>query len=177
MIGGLSWLKIGGGVLGLVALAALLWAANDRFKQKEKADAARECAAAAADETAPFDELDACLPPVKRRVEAARRADVCDDAIGNPLVAEARFAVRMSCSEPVKKLVADRDGKAVTIADLKQQLDDLQQDSREAVARAERRAGAAQERSERAKSAIDAAPRGDDGRVRCDAKCLRDLFG
>ena len=170
----LSYLKIGGGVLGAVALLAAAWLIKDRFHQKGLADAAQACAVAAADiEDAAA--LDRCLPETRKEIAEARRARLCERALLPSLRPEARFAMAQACGAGVKRLVAQGDALAAERDGLKAQLATARADLAGATERAERRATLTQERNAHGRKIIQAAPRDAAGSIRCDAECLRSL--
>jgi hypothetical protein len=171
---GLSWFKLGGGLAAIIAFGALMYFANDRFDQKEKADAARSCNAVAFKTSG---DLSDCLPEVKSAIEAYRAAETCDAALSSPLPATSRFAIRQACSTEVKTVVAARDAARNNERDARQALAEIQANTVAAVTRAEQRGAQNQKRISNASKAIEAAPRRDDGLVECDADCLRDIGG
>lgn len=170
----LGYLKIGGGVLGAIALVALALLAADRFHQKELADNAKACAVAAAD-TDDTAALDRCLPEVRAEIGEARQARLCERTLLPSLRPETRFAMSQACGAGVKRLVASGDALAAERDGLKARLTAAQNDLATAVARAERRAATNQERNAHGQKVIQAAPRDAAGSIRCDAECLRRL--
>ena len=172
----LSYLKIGGGLIGLIGFGTLLYFAQDRFDQKEKGDAADDCAAVAFKLSG---DLDACLPEVRSAVEARRQAEACDTALSTErkLPATAQYAIRQTCSAEVKHLLAERDAARSNAADAKRAMEVLQANMDAAVRRAEIRGANVQKRKSDATRAIQSAPVGDDGLVDCDADCLRNIGG
>ena len=173
---GFSWLKLSGVATALIAFGTLVYFAQDRFDQKEKADAADDCAAVAVKLSG---ELDACLPEVQSAIEARRQAEACDTALSTErkLPATAQYAIRQACSTEVKHLHAERDAARNNAADAKQALETLQATMDAAVRRAEIRGANVQKRKSDATRAIQTAPVGDDGLVDCDADCLRNIGG
>lgn len=167
-------LKLGGGLLGLLALVSAGWLITDRFDQKALADDAAACAGAAA---APADDapLTRCLSAVKAEIVAARRVRLCETALLPQLRPETRFAMQQSCGAGTKRLVAVGDALAQERAALTAQLAEQQTTTTRAVERAERRSATIHERDQDARQAIDAAPRAADGRILCDAGCLQRL--
>lgn len=166
----LSYLRIGGGVLGAIALAALAWLVADRFHQKELADAAKACAVAVG---RPDGDLLPCLPEIEQAAESARRAAACDASLLPSLRPETRFAMLNSCPSGVKRLVAQADAAEVRAADLATQIDMAAARERAAVSRAEARATRSTERNSHAAKALAEAPRDAGGNITCDAACLR----
>ncbi len=112
-------------------------------------------------------------------VERGLAAFACDqalDAEANQAGAGA-YQVGRACSAPVKRLDAQREAAASNLVIAKAEIVRLrgrqQIDTAEAVARA-----VANERKKaNANAAIDAAPRGPDGRAICDFECVRRLGG
>lgn len=174
MIPGIPWLRLLGGLLGLIALASAGWLIKDRFHQKALAEDARGCAAAAA---APGDDLPLtrCLAAVMTEIIEARRARLCETTLLPQLRPETRFAMQQSCGAGTKRLVAVSDVLAQDRASLTAQLAGQQTSSIRAVERAERRSTKIHERDQDGRQAIDAAPRSADGRILCDAGCLQRL--
>jgi len=172
----LSYLKIGGGLIGLVALLSVAWLARDRFAQKEIADNARDCAAVAFKLTG---DLDHCMPEVKSAIEARRQAEACDTALTaeGKLPSTGLYGIRTACSSEVKQLHAERDAARNDAANAKRAMEALRAKMDAAVERAEIRGANVQKRKSDATRAIQAAPVGDDGLVDCDADCLRNIGG
>lgn len=170
----MNYLRLIGGIAGLLALVSVAFLVKDRFHQKTLADAAAACAVAASDPLKPVSD---CLPSVKQRIEEARQAFLCDGALLPALKDEHRFAAQQACGAGVKRLIADRDAAAGESANLRQQLDTALAGRDAAVARAETRAAHQDERTGNARKAIDTAPRDDAGRIHCDAECLRRIAG
>ena len=158
------------GLVGALALLALIYLAQDRFHQAGLAKDARNCASASA---TPGKPLDDCLPEVAVRVIAARRAEVCDSALSSR--EPELFAIRASCSAAVKTLVAQRDGALGQAEAAQTTIDQLIAGQSQAVERAERRADAALTKAQNNERTIRNAPRRADGLIACDADCLRKL--
>jgi len=129
--------------------------------------------------------VDACSSAVKTLIQEARQARECDAALAVYRVAaptsaalgQSAFAIKMSCSEPVKTLVARADADAANLADAKAQLANAAQSTADAVKRAESRALNTANRKAADDAVISAQPRTADGNVTCDADCLRHLSG
>ena len=170
----LAYLKLGGGLLGLIALASAGWLIKDRFHQKALADDARACSGAAA---APGDDapLIRCLAAVKAEIIEARRARLCETTLLPSLRPETRFAMQQSCGAGVKRLVAEGDAAASARDDLAAQLSAARTETTAAVTRAELRAARQHEREDHGRSVIEKAPRDAAGSITCDADCLRRL--
>ena len=160
--------------IGLVALAAacgfIAWAVADRFRLADQLERYEACEKAAGDAAAALTD---CPPLLMARVDAARRADVCEAALHSTDL----YSIRASCGAGIKLVVAQRDASVGDLADARRQLADLTNDRDAAIARAEGRATTFTKRIEANDRTIAAAPRTADGGVRCDAECLRRLAG
>ena len=165
----IGWAKIAASAATAAGLVVSAWLVQDRFHQKDLADAAQRCAVAAAKENP----LDDCLPAVKLQISAARQAAMCDASLLPE--ANGRFAMLNSCGPGVKNLVARQDALTTERDTLNQLLEHAQTDASAATARAESRAANQQKRITDALAALAAAPRDSGGRIVCDAGCLRQL--
>lgn len=172
MIPGLSWIKIGGGVLTLLAIGVLVWLAQDRFDQKAKADAASACNVAAGSADKP---VDACLPKLRTAIEVQRRTDACDHALAAPDLVKSRAAIRLVCSAEVKREFLAREIAQDELAQANEMITTLIASRDAAVARAETRGTAASRKAQSNADTIARAPRDAGSLIRCDASCLRDL--
>lgn len=162
------WLRLAGGF----ALAFLIWAAFDRFEQKREVARYGRCTAAIAKPATPG-LIESCDAAVAREIDAARKARACEAALkGNDL-----YAIRASCGAEAKRVHAERDAARSNETDLKSQLADADRRIEQAIGRAEARGAARATREQDNARAIESAPRGADGRVRCDAECLRRIAG
>lgn len=161
-----------GGLLGLIALASTAWLVKDRFAQKAVADDARACATAAASQG---DRLDRCLPGLRAAIEQQRGLKACDGALLPQLNPARRFAAASYCGPGVKRLIAAHDAAAIERDEARRLLAQQRAETVAAVARAEARATRSTERTTDGRRTIDAAPRRADGRIVCDAACLRSL--
>ena len=172
----IPYLRLAGGLLGLLALAGAAWLIKDRFHQKALADAAAACAVAAA---APNDDkpLDSCLPKVKAEIQEARQARVCESTLLPSLRSETRFAMSQACGSGVKRLVATGDAAAAERDGLAAQLSDARAETAAAVTRAEGRVTRQTQRTDHGQKIIQAAPRDGAGGIHCDAECLRRIAG
>ncbi|MEQ1499160.1 MAG: hypothetical protein ABL914_10900 [Novosphingobium sp.] len=170
----MSYFKLAGGIMGVLALALAAWLIKDRFYQKDLADAAAACAKAAAD-VEDDASLKPCLSQVASEIREARKARLCERSMLPSLLPENRFAMQQSCGAGVKRLVAVADGAVAERGSLSAQLSDARAASAAAVIRAEVRAIRQEQRTDHGKQAIQAAPRNAAGSVRCDAECLRRL--
>lgn len=168
----ITLLKLGGGLAGVLALAAIGWLVQDRFDQKALADAAAHCNSAAGSLIAPLDE---CLPLVKPRLQADRQARACEAALLPQLRPETRFAAAQACGSGVKRLIAQGDAAAGERDRNAAMLADTRAATVRAVDRAETRSTRQQQRTDHATQTIRAAPRDAGGRIACDADCLRRL--
>lgn len=166
------FLKLGGGLAMVVALAALAWLAQDRFAQKARADAAKRCEVAAGSMTVALDD---CLPMVRSRVRADRQARTCEAALIPQLRPETRFSASMACGAGVKRLIAVGDAALAERDRATAMLAEARAGTVRAVERAETRAFRQQQRTDHASQTISAAPRDARGRIACDADCLRRL--
>lgn len=162
---------VGLGAAG-IAIAVLVWLAQDRFNQKHLADAAAHCESAviSADE-----KLDDCGVNVRARVSADRQTIVCEGALLPELRSETRFTARQVCGPGALRLIAQMDAQAGEIAGLQAQIAQAKSDSAAAIARAEARGRTEQTRRDNAQKVVAAQPRGADGSITCDAGCLRQL--
>ena len=170
----LTYLKLGGGLLGLIALASTGWLIKDRFHQKALADSAAACAVAAGDE-ADAAPLAGCLPNVAAEIREARQGRICEQTLLPSLRPETRFLMSQACGAGVKRLVATGDAASAERDSLQAQLSEARNDLKSAVERAERRTAKQTERTTHAQKVIQAAPRDAAGSLRCDAECLRRL--
>lgn len=173
-MGPMNYFKIGGGILGALALLAAAWLIKDRFHQKDLADAAAACAKAAGDAKDDAD-LEPCLLQVASDIREARQARLCERTLLPSLRPETRFAMQQSCGTGVKHLVAVSDAASADRDSLAGQLAQARVDSAAAVVRAEARVTRFNQRTDHGRQAIQAAPRDPAGTVRCDAECLRRL--
>ena len=172
MIPGLSWLKIGGGLLAMLAFGALVFLAQDRFDQKAVADAARACNAAAGSSDKP---IDTCLPKLAKAIEGQRRAEACDHALAAPDLIKSRAAIRLVCSAEVKREFLAREIAQGELAQANETIAALIDSRDTAVLRAEQRSATANTKAQRNADIIARAHRDAGSLIRCDASCLRDL--
>ena len=174
---GLSGLKLGGAIGGAALVAFMTWATVDRFNIADELSELRAdvagCERATADATL---KLDDCTDGVALGLGYARAASVCDSALDEPETSA--FAIRQSCSTPVKRVIAERDAHLAELTSTRAALDQAQASQTDAVRRAEARGAAQATRKDRSDAAIEAAPGTGDSngdRRHCDAQCLRDL--
>lgn len=164
------------GGIGLLAIVLAIAAGVHAFnRMRSDAAAYADCqAVAGVSHAAPADPA-RCGAQLVGLVTQARAAAVCDQALGQ---ADAgRFAVENACSAPVKRLVAQRDAATADVGDRDTTIDTLKAERSADVARAETRGLAQAQRNANATKVLNAAPRDDRGRVRCDADCLSELAG
>lgn len=167
----IGWIVAGtGGIALLWAAIATVGGFVDRARDGKRYAA---CEAAA---KLPAGELDTCSPTVRGLVEEGRRSRACTAALATLRSANPdTFAIRMTCPEDVKRLSARADAAEADLADANAQLAGAQQRQDTAVARAEARADSTAKRKAADDAVIAAQPRTPDGRVTCDAQCLRRL--
>lgn len=163
-------LKLAGAGVGAAALLFLAWGTFDRFQMADEVRGHRACAAAV---ESPAGELGRCDGRIRAVALAARRGQDCEAAIGDGDL----YAVRASCGEQVKRLGARLAAAEAKAADLTQQLGEERQGRAAAIARAEQRAAVDTQRRNDQDDVIRRQPRSPDGRVRCDARCMRELAG
>jgi hypothetical protein len=172
----LSYLRLIGAGIGAIALAGLLWLAQDRFQQKAVADQARACEKAAAD-PADLAALTPCLPDVGRQILNARMGRQCDGSLASQPRSTSLYAIRSACSDAVNHEVAARAAAEGNLADREKTISTLQANMNAAVARAETRVTDLNQKGKKADEAIDRAPRRADGIAVCDTACLYDISG
>ena len=166
-------LSIAGAVAGVATLAGLLIGAIHIWNDAKRVQAVDRCAAAAKSATAPLDDCPAGIAPL---IAQARKAGECDAALDAQAKGQDQlYAIRAVCSAPVKALQADDAAPQSNVADLKRQLTDARAATSGAVDRAVARATATAKREATNDQVIANAPRSPDGRVVCDARCLRAL--
>jgi hypothetical protein len=166
----MSWLTVlRYGVPAAIA-AFLIWATIDRFNQAAKVDRHERCEKAAGTADKPTGD---CTAAIAARIAAARRALECEAAIGRRDL----YAIRATCGAQAKRAVAQLDAAESSLASVQQDLKTERATRADAIARAEMRATTLANRTADNDRTIKAAPRTDDGRVRCDAECVRRLAG
>lgn len=165
------------GLAGAAAVATLGagWlAANaraEKFEARDRANAA--CLAAIGPDARADRRPETLCPPViaehwARSVQAA----ACDQVLtARP---ESLFAIRASCSTPVKTLLAQRDAAQGEVAALAAELKAERAGRAAAVNRAAADARVQSERKTRRETADARAPRDPSGRVVCGPDCLRE---
>jgi hypothetical protein len=166
----MSWLTVIKYGVPAAIVAFLVWATLDRFDQVEKVERFKACAVAASSASKPVEE---CPVEIADRVIEARRAAECEAAIGK----SDAYAIRATCGEQAKRAIAERDAAQGTLKNVRADLETERRTRGEAIARAETRAATLANRTAENDRTIEAAPRRADGRVHCDAECVRRLAG
>lgn len=168
----MGYVKLGGGILAAIAAAYIAWVVHDHARLAALDNVHRACVAAVKVDTG---DLTKCDPAIAAPVQAARQAAACEAALGaKPLNL---YTIRAVCGEQVKRVEADRDVQVANLADANAQLATAATDRDGAVLRAEARATSNATRKAANDQTIQSAPRTADGRVHCDAECLRKLAG
>lgn len=116
-----------------------------------------------------------CDPITAGRWARAVQAETCDLALSAK--PESRYGVANNCSTAVKRMQAQRDAVSSELQGVVTELATVRSNQTAAIRRAEADARTQAERKLRAQAAVDRAPRTADGRVHCDARCLRDRQG
>lgn len=166
----MSWLTALRYGVPAATAAFLIWATFDRFNQAAQVDRYERCEKAAGTPDQPTGE---CPALIASRIAASRRALECETAIGKRDL----YAIRATCGEQVKRVVAQLGAAESNLAAAQQDLKTERASRADAIARAELRAKTQANRTADNDRTIKAAPRTDDGRVRCDAECVRRLAG
>lgn len=169
------WLKIVGALAGVGAIVGLFLYGLSIWNAAQRVDAFDGCTKAAKSPSAALDDCDATIRPL---IEATRRSAECDAALAASAKGENQlFAIRAVCSAPVKDVQAGLTAAASNITSLKSQVTTAHAETGAAVKRAEARTTIIADRKTTSDQIIAAAPRIADGRVHCDAECLRGLAG
>lgn len=170
----LGTLKSIAAVVALCAAVAGLAGLVAHWRSLEARSAAyAACSASAAGKAALGPTV--CDKQISAGLDLAARARACDADLS---AGEGRaWAALRSCSAPVAHVIAERDARADEVVDRDQLITRLKAESSAAVARAEARALTVERNRRNADAAIAAAPRLPDGRLSCDADCLRHLAG
>lgn len=177
---GLSGLRLGGALVGAIALAIILWAAQDRFRVagelKDLRGDIASCNRAAEKQAEPADR---CSEPVKAVIAASRAAKQCDVALLAANRSATSFAIQSACSTAVKTEVAGRIAAEAGQRAAESEVDKLIADQAKIADRAEARGRSEAQRKDAADAAIQSAPPGTGAGTgkRCDAGCLRRLTG
>lgn len=112
-----------------------------------------------------------CAPAIAVAVIAAQGYVSCNSALdGGDL-----FAIRATCSTPVKTLLAERDAARTERDGAKRDLNRTRKEQPAVIARAATRARTQVQKEVQAHAAISAAPRDSDGLSVCSDQCLRNL--
>lgn len=166
--------KLGGLVAGLLALAGIIagavWLIRDHDRLKGVEREARACEAAVKNGEPTTTNCPQAIS------DGATRGQLyldCDAAIG----VQDLYAIRAACSAAVKRRDAQAAALAAGNADLAKQLAAARDQLTGGLARAEARHSALTRKDRNANAAISLAPRGSDGRITCDDRCLRELTG
>lgn len=168
----MNYLKIGGGILGAIALLVVIGAFRDRARLAAEVRGYEACTSAV---QRPAGDLTACKGPVQAVTEEARRARTCETALGQGDAG--LYAVRASCGENAKRQGAELTAARAELSDTRRQLSEERAGRAAAVSRAEARSTAQEQRRASQDETIRNQPRAPDGRIRCDAECLRRLGG
>ena len=168
----LAFLKVGGGVVTVLAVLAVVWLWRDHQRLAGLQADHRACLAAVNGERG-SKPLTVCDGAILAAAEGRDRARACDAALAAE--PENAFGIQQACSAPVKRLVADRDAARQERDGDKADLSKLQREQAGAIARAEARGLTQAQRIANAQVVISAQPRGDDGLLLCADDCLRQL--
>lgn len=114
-----------------------------------------------------------CPPQIALADQVARQAQACNTALGGMF----EFGIKTSCAEPVKRLYAQSQADAASLASANAQLATATQDRDTAVARAEARSLTQTERAHRAQAVVETAPRDGAGLRVYGADSLRQRWG
>ena len=162
--------------LSMIVGVLLLASVGLNVSLGRQVDAHRTCLAAIRpDAKLGADPRKLCDPITAARWARAVQAETCDLAFSaRP---ENRYGVANNCSTAVKRVQAQRDAVSTELHGLVTELATVRSNQTAAIRRAEADARTQAERKLRAQAAVDRAPRTADGRVHCDARCLRDRQG
>ncbi len=166
----MTWLRLAGIVGPFILLIVTGLSVADRIHLKKMVTRYQQCSAAAKSDTA---SVAGCDADIAARVTAARQAAECEAA----LKLGDLYAIRATCGAQGKRVQAELTAAQVELGDARQQLRVALADRDQAVSRAEARATTHASRTAQNDRTIDAAPRGANGLLRCDADCLRSLAG
>lgn len=171
---GLSGIRLYGAIAGLVALLAagawLVSLVRDRDALAAVKARGVRCEAAI---KAGADPVADCPQAISDAATRAQRYLACDAALATPDL----YIVRAACSANVKRRDAEASVALANLADARAELASARDDLAGAVSRADARATALNRKDRHAQAAIASAPKTVDGRIACDAACLRDIAG
>lgn len=172
--------RIGGIALAVAGLIAAFYAVASHFDEHRRLKtvelAAMACEKAVKSGTAAqlADHGGALCPQaIADAATIAERSRDCDAG----LAARDLYVIRAACSAPVKTRDAQATAHQFNADQLAEQLRQARAAIAGAVARADARSQTLTRKDRDAQAALDRAPRGADGRIRCDADCLRRLAG
>jgi len=114
-----------------------------------------------------------CPQPIADAASLARRYDACDAALS----AGEAYGVQAACPEAVKRRDAEAAAATHNAAQLAAELARTRAQAKAALSRAEARTQTILRKEADANKALNRAPTGPAGGVRCDDDCLRSLFG
>lgn len=168
----LPWLKIAGGVAGLVALlfavnAARAWWADHKHAQAE-AEVLADCELLAAGKPA----QGLCRPLVREAVVDAVKARACRDGLQAGATPLDPWSVPLVCVQPVQDLAKAHAERAGEVASRDGELANLRGGQAAALNRLATRVEAQAKRTADAAETIRALPSRPDGRRVCDFECL-----
>lgn len=114
-----------------------------------------------------------CPPEIAFADQVARQAKACNLALAGMF----EFGIKTSCAEPVKRLYAQAQADAASLASANAQIATATQDRDAAVLRAEARATTQTQRATRAQAVVETAPRDGAGLRVYGADGLRQRWG
>lgn len=169
----MSWLRL----VALLALAgALAFLFIDYSRLREVDHNGKLCVSAVTDTRAGKPAvLTSCGTMIAAAATDARHAVECDIALNAKPVD--LYAIRATCSAPVKQVQASATALAADNDDLTKQLTIARDATSAAIVRAETRSVSNSTRKAEADAAIANSPASGAGAVTCDARCLRALAG
>ncbi len=170
------------GYLGLAILATsallaagLAYQSGQASKYRKLDEAHRACVASIGPKArADADPSKLCPGVVAVHWAVSVRSQACDQALAAK--PENAFGIKASCSTTVKAVWAARSAAQTNLTNTQAELAEERAGRKAALARAAADATAQAERKTRRASIDQTAPRDPDGRVVCDAQCLRDRF-
>lgn len=174
----LALVKLGGGVLVAVAVAAFLIWLKHTVDQNHTLTAEHQAHLACVDAVgakagAKTPIAAGCEQAIIDAATARDRSASCDAALtAKP---ENLFGAQAACTAPVKTLMAQRDAAAAERDNATEQLAQATADENDALQRAVSRAQTEAQRNADARSYVASQPHGGDGLVDCAADCLQHL--